>query len=361
MKIDKNIYKFYPILVFGDSSLVGFHKGTFYKYHIEHQLIEKICQLKLSLKETLIHNNRLLSRLFRRVNFTSVKWGDDILLAYNKTLFRLDLNKGTIHSIGTLNRGKRPLNMIHVENQNFSKGIYFGEYFNNKNKTPVHIYHLNEIGDIKIVFTFSKGLINHVHSLIEDKKNNCIWILTGDFGNAAAIWRAEDNFSIVTPIASGSQDYRACIISPVVQGMLYATDSPLVNNSVRLLTNKNDKWISEKLFDVNGSVIYGFESDDYLFISTTVESNGIYKSKLDSYISRKKGNGIKDYYSYVYKINKITFEYQIIYKQKKDIFPFVFFQFGALIFPNGYWTSRTIPVFHVATVKNDLRTVLLNY
>jgi len=361
MNIDKNIYKFYPVIVFGESSLIGYNRGTFYKYDIKQHFIEKIAYLKLSLKESFIQKSRLLSRLFRRINFTSVKCGEYIYFAYNKSLYKLDLAKGTIHTIGKLNRGRRPLNMIFAENQSFNKGIYFGDYFNNRDKIPVNIYHLDEAGDIKIVYTFSSGLINHVHSLIEDKTNHCIFILTGDFEDAAAIWKAEDNFTKVTPIATGNQDFRACIMTSVPQGFLYATDTPLANNSVRLLRNNNKIWISEKLFEVNGSVIYGFESNDYLFISTTVESNGIYKSKLDSFISRKKGDGIKDYYSYIYKIDKITFEHQIIYKQKKDIFPFVLFQFGTLVFPNGHWKTRTIPVFHIATVNNDLKTVLLNF
>lgn len=361
MKKDKNIYKFYPVLVFGESSLIGFYQGTFFLYDIERQKTEKICQLKLSLKETLILKSKILSRVFRRVNFTGVKSGENIFLVYNKVIYKLNLKNKSIQSIGNLLRGNRPLNMINTEINNFEKGIYFGEYMNNKYKNPVHIYHINEAGEIKIVYTFGEGLINHVHSLLEDKKNNCIWILTGDFGNGAAIWKAEDNFTKVTPIVYGDQDYRACIISVVDRGMLYATDSPIKNNSVRLLSQKEDKWISEKLFEVNGSVIYGFESEQYLFISTTVESSGIYKNKLDCYTSRKKGDGIKDFYSYVYKINKSTFEYEIIYKQKKDLFPFVVFQFGSLIFPDGKWNSRNVPLFHIATKKNDLRTILLSY
>lgn len=43
------------------------------------------------------------------------------------------------------------------------------------------------------IYTFEKEAINHIHNIIPDEKNKCVWILTGDFDNAAAIWRATDN------------------------------------------------------------------------------------------------------------------------------------------------------------------------
>ena len=98
---------------------------------------------------------------------------------------------------------------------------------------------------------------------------------------------------------------------------------------------------------------------DYLIFSTDVESDGIYKNRLDALTSRKLGKGIKDYYAYLYAFDLKKHNLNIIYKSKKDILPFVVFQFGAIMFPHGECDGRVIPAFHVALKKHQLKTLMI--
>jgi hypothetical protein len=51
--------------------------------------------------------------------------------------------------------------------------------------------------------------------------------VTGDFGDAAGIWAARDDFSEVRPVLVGKQDFRCCWLAFSGEQIIYATDSPL--------------------------------------------------------------------------------------------------------------------------------------
>jgi len=363
MKCRSQVISFYPITIINDIEIFGYRKGRLCIYNNQNESTEYFCKLNISFFDFLFFRINILSRIFRLVNATGVKSNNNIIFALKGNVWNFDLVSKKLTHVVKLTHGSRPLKFILVsENSNFKSGIYFGEYFDNPDMGVVHIYRLTiDKLVLETVYSFTSGEINHIHSLVEDKPNDCIWILTGDFENAAGIYMARNNFSTVELILGGQQDFRSCVACPVADGLLYATDTPFTQNTVRLLNKKNEEWFSTLLFEINGSVIYGYENEKYLFISTTVESNGIYRNLIEAVFSRKKGDGIKDYFSYVYIIDRQTFEYQIIYKVKKDIFPFVLFQFGSIVFPSGCWNRNVIPLFHIATEKFNLNTLFLEY
>lgn len=47
------------------------------------------------------------------------------------------------------------------------------------------------------MFTFAQGQVNHIHDVVPDPYRECFWILTGDFGEAAGIWRVTPDWSSV--------------------------------------------------------------------------------------------------------------------------------------------------------------------
>ncbi len=101
-------------------------------------------------------------------------------------------------------------------------------------------------------------------------------------------------------------------------------------------------------------VVYGTLRQGKLIFPAAFESNGIYKNKFDMLISTKMGDGIKDYIMYIYSYNLETKKLSDIYQRTKDSLLFVLFQLGALVFPSGYWEQDSIPVFHIASRKNNL-------
>ena len=140
----------------------------------------------------------------------------------------------------------------------------------------------------------------------------------------------------------------------------YATDAPFAPNHLMRLHECDGEWVLDKVSPLNGPVIYGGRMGDKLVFSTDVESDGIYKNKFDVLTSRKLGKGIKDYYAYLYSLDLKTKDLKVIYSCKKDVLPFVIFQFGTIMFPSGDCDGSIIPAFHVALNKYPLKTLMLD-
>ena len=180
-------------------------------------------------------------------------------------------------------------------------------------------------------------------------------ILTGDFENSSAIWIAENNFNKVYPVLRGKQDYRSCVAFPTKEGLLYGTDSQFQQNSIRLLY-KDTNWNTRKIFDVNGPIIYGSKIKDDFCFSTSVEGESSNKGKVLQYFDTKKGKGVITNYSHIIKGN-LNDGFEVVYKNKKDIYPFILFQFGTVIFPTGENNSDSV-FFNVNALKNHDQSIV---
>jgi hypothetical protein len=253
----------------------------------------------------------------------------------------------------------RPLYFCEIKDiDGFDDRIVYGEYFNNPGKVPVSIFIREKNNEWKIVYSFPRNCLNHIHNMVPDKYNKCVWILAGDFGDSAGIWCAKNNFKEIKPVLVGEQIYRACVAFPTKDGLLYATDTPLEPNSIRLLTMVNSKFESIEITKIKGSVIYGCMSGEKFVFSTTVEPSGIYGGKWEAFTTKKRGPGICDNNMYIY-YGDLKDNFKIIYQAYKDFYPYVIFQFGKLMFPNCQFNSSYLPVMHIATKKYDMSTLIL--
>lgn len=306
----------------------------------------------------------LAARALRLVNFTSMPLDEKrVLFAYRGVAYLVDIIQKEIKPLFNIDKGKRPLFFCHVKEgcHHTLAGIYYGDYCGNSDKNPINIIYVDpETFEKKIVYTFEKGCVNHVHNVVFDEERDCIWIFTGDFGDAAAIWRTNDSFKTVECVLKGNQDFRADVVTIYEGDIWYATDTPFAPNHLMRLYENQGKWAVEKVAPLNGPVIYGGRMGDKLVLSTDVESDGIYKNRLDSRTSRKLGKGIKDYYAYLYSFDLKTKELKTLYRCKKDFLPFVVFQFGAIMFPGGECDGHVIPAFHVALNKYPIKTLMLH-
>ena len=309
----------------------------------------------------IISYSKLLSRMFRYgVNLGLQKDESSVLLIFNKKIYNLDLDDNRIYESFNLKRGSRPLNITNITNiDGFDDQVCFGEYFMNFKKKDVHIYTLDRNSNWKVSFTFPEGEIEHIHNIVPDKNRNLIWILTGDFDNSSAIWIAENNFNNVYPVLRGEQDYRACVAFPTNEGLLYGTDTQFQQNSIRLLY-KEKEWKTRKILDINGPVIYGSKFKDDFYFSTSVEGESSEKGKYIQYFDRTIGKGVITNYSHIVKGN-LKNGFKVVYKNKKDIYPFILFQFGTLVFPTGENKSDSV-FFNVnALKKHDQSIVKLKF
>lgn len=307
-------------------------------------------------KERILGGNRLLTR-FLRLGIRSAIAIDNktIVMSMGNVLYDLNIITGELSAGFDCGDGVRPLTFSHVSDINgFAPGVYFGGYVHNFGRLPVSIYHRTGIDSWEVVYTFPKGTINHVHNVVPDPYRQCLWIFTGDFGESAAVWRVTDGFKSVERFVSGAQKWRGCVAFATPEGLLYATDAPFADNHIYLL---NDDGSESILGDLAGSCIYGCQWKNQYVFSTAVEADGRNETILRLLFGWKKGAGIKDNYAHIYG-GDLEKGFTEIYKEKKDIFPFIF-QFGAIRFPAGRNNTSTLFFQPVALANNDLQLVSL--
>lgn len=254
----------------------------------------------------------LTRRLFRAeiTGFYSLSNGTQLAIA-KKGVFRRNVSEKTFTKICSIPRGSKPLTIV----EKSSDEIFFGEYFQNVENVPVNIYSLNiNIGELKVVFTFGQGEINHIHGLFFDNYSNRIWVVTGDKERECIIGYTEDDFVHFTEVFRGGQEYRCCQMFFYPDFIVYATDSQFIPNSIKKIDRKTLEITP--LQPVQGSVIKGGQVGNVSFFSTTVEP-----SKVNT-----------DQYAHLW-VSKNGLNWEERYKAKKDWMPAIM-QFGTFEFPH---------------------------
>lgn len=303
----------------------------------------------------------LLFRLRRSGVGCAIQFMDDCYFSYRKKIFRFEGSSGGLSESFEFSRGRGPLKFSLIQGINgFSDCIVFGEYFGNRSKDKVHIYRKMKDREWEIAHTFGSGEINHVHNVVPDPHRKCVWILTGDFGNSACIYRATNDFSSVERIVYGTQQCRSCVAFPTYSGLLFATDTQLEYNYLMLLVDGERGWKTERLHELNGSCIYGCETKDYFVFSTSTEPDVEKTGRISALFDNKPGRGIKSNRSDVLVCRKADLRIEKVFSREKDIFPYRLFQFGTVAFPNGSNDSNMLYAYNVGSTKNDLCSEVWN-
>lgn len=358
MKLLKTFKRLVPLCFISETSVLCYKYGNLYKLNLSNYLTEKVLSFPFSFKYNILSRSKLLTRVLRIDARYGIKIIDDIcLIVRDGIIHEIALEKKKISKGFSSFKGKRPLNIVPIDIRGFDKGFYFGEYYSNPEMLPVAIYKREGMDVWNKVFEFGYGEINHIHNLIPDENNNCVWILAGDFGKAASIWKAQNNFEKIEKILFGKQEYRSCVAWPYYSNIVYATDTPFQRNYLCVL-EKEEAFNMKKIEELNGSVIYYCCVKDNLIFSSVVENNGgePFVKKL---FLRKEGSGILDRNCVIYKYSKRN-SLQILHKEMKDVYPFFLFQFGAIIFPQGINNTDYLITYNIATKRNDLTLCIYN-
>lgn len=338
-----------PLCFLSDDKLVCYQKGDIVVLDsgIELQRI----RLLGGVKEWLLGRCNITSRLLRLGVRASLALNEEIIiLSIVNVLYELNLSTGKLSKGWCCRAGVRPLILSEIKDiKGFEDGVYFGEYYKNDAIEPINVYH--RIGEDRwdVAYTFQKGAIKHVHNIIPDSYRQCVWIMTGDFGDAAAIWKATDGFKKVERVVFGEQKWRGCVGFAIPEGLLYATDTPFSDNHIFLLKPNGSV---ETIGDLSGSCIYGCQWKEKFVFSSTVEADGRDETMWKLLTSKKRGCGIKDNYVRLY-VGNLSNGFQEVYKEKKDWLPFIF-QFGAFRFPAGVNNTDMLYFQPVATSRQDL-------
>lgn len=349
----KNVEKsLTPLCFLPSGMLVCYRRGDVLILD-EDRLVKSIPVFK-SKKERVFGRCRYLYRLLRMG--VRAAWAlneENVLLSVGSMIYELDLISGQLSEGFFCGDGIRPLIFTQVQGiSSVDDGIYFGGYLGNREKKPVSVYKRVAKDDWTVIYTFPQGAINHVHTIVNDPYRDCLWIFTGDFDEAAAIWKVTDNFIKVERVCCNNQKYRGCVVFALPEGLLYATDAPFVNNYIFLMQLSD--YSIKTIAPIDGSSIYGCQWQNKYVFSTTVEADGRDTSRMEFYFGRKRGAGIKDDFVHMY-CGNLEEGFKEIYKEKKDYMPYYTFQFGVFKFPYRKNNTDTLYFQPVATWENDLK------
>ena len=362
MKLLRTMRGFRPLTFVPDGILLA--KGyELYVANLDCSRLRRVGAVPQVLAARTARRSRTLERIFRlglRFGFRISE--DGYLLAERSRIWILDLASGSVRLDHLIERGSRPLFISRIQGVNgFEDCVCYGEYWENLARDPVRIWVRNQSGIWRVAHTFPKGTVEHVHGMIPDERRGIVWILTGDFGDAAGIWVARNDFTDVAPVLVGKQEFRCCWLAFWGDRIIYATDSHLESNSVRELilpeaglnpTCASIGVRSEYLMDISGSSIYACMVQDQLIFSTTVEPGLLTGRLLHDLLDRRPGPGIKGMYADLM-IGTAARGFALAGRWLKDKLPGRLCEFGSISFPTGVNPGRWLYGYFTGLSESD--------
>ncbi len=280
--------------------------------------------------------SRLSSRLFRDgFHALALLPSSGMVAAVPGAVVTLAPNEAEFRPTHWITRGTRPLHITAVPNG----PVLWGEYFDNAAREEVHIYASTDAGAYwDVAYTFLRGAIRHVHNIVHDPWENCLWILTGDYGNECRILRASCDFAQIDVVLQGNQQARAAALVPAKDGIYFSSDTPLEANFIFRLDRRGNL---SKLAPISSSSIYGCQVDENVFFSTMVEPSA---TNIDRHV---RVYGSRD-----------GENWNSLLAWRKDRWPMGLFQYGNAFLPDGNNTTEYLAVSTVAVETDDMATSL---
>jgi hypothetical protein len=289
-----------------------------------------------ALQRRLSVSHRLSARLFRDgFHALAMHSSGGLVAAVPGAIITLQPGETEFRATHAITRGTRPLHITAVP----GGSVYWGEYFDNADRDEVHIYASQDGGESwNVAYTFAKGAIRHVHNIVYDAHENCLWILTGDYGEECRILRASCDFSRVESVLQGNQQARAVALVPMEDALYFSTDTPLEQNYIYRLDRGGTLT---RLGEINSSSIYGCRVQNKLFFSTMVEPSKINR---DGHVRIYGGGAAPD----------SSENLQPLLAWKKDRWPMKYFQYGNAFLPDGENRTSLLAVTTIAVDEDDM-------
>lgn len=278
--------------------------------------------------------NRVTARLFRAgFHALALLPGGPIVGAVPGAIVTMKPNEKHFRQTFPVIRGTRPLHITALPNGN----AVWGEYFDNSARDEVHIYASADGGmSWDVAYTFAKGEIRHVHNIVYDPWQNCLWILTGDYEHECRIIRASCDLRRLETVLKGKQQARAVAAIPMEDGLYFASDTPLEQNFIYRLDRQARL---QRLAPVNGSSIYACQAGNELFFSTMVEPSKVNQDRT----VRLYAGSPRD-----------PERWLPVLSWRKDGWPMKFFQYGNAFLPDGPNRTQYLAVTTIAVEADDM-------
>jgi hypothetical protein len=279
---------------------------------------------------------RLTSRLFRDgFHALAVLPSGHIVGAVPGAIIKLAPGETEFRVSHKVQRGTRPLHITATPDGS----VFWGEYFDNPQRDEVHVFGSTDQGATwNIAHTFPKGAVRHVHNIVYDSWENCVWVLTGDNGNECQILRVSCDFKNVDVVLSGNQQARAVSLVPAADGLYFSSDTPLERNHIYRLDRRGSV---STLADLSSSSIYGCGVGNAIFFSTMVEPSNVNPDRTVNLYGALDG---------------VQWRQQLSWP--KDRWPMGLFQYGNAFLPDGKNTTNQLALTTLAVTPVDLETSL---
>ena len=234
-----------------------------------------------------------------------------------------------------LQRGTRPLNFAVIPDGR----IFWGEYFDNPARDAVHVYGSEDYGATwKVVFSFPQKSIRHIHNIVYDRWENCLWVLTGDVGEECRVLRVSLDWKKVDVVVCGNQQARTVAAVPVADGLYFASDAPAEQNYIYKLDRRGKL---DRLAKVNSSVLCGCAVGDARFFTTMIEPSGVNLDRTVVLYGSARGSS-----------------WDVLQCWNKDRWSMRLFQYGNAFLPAGNNSTNVLALTTIAVEGHDLEASL---
>ena len=278
--------------------------------------------------------NRLTARLFREgFHALAVLPSGGLVAAVPGAIVTLLPNENEFRATKVITRGTRPLHLAAVP----GGAVFWGEYFDNAARDEVYVYASTDAGATwSIAHTFPSGAIRHVHNIVHDPWGNCLWVLTGDYGDECRILRATCDFSRVETVLQSNQQARTVALVPMEDGLYFSSDTPLEQNYIYRLDRRGTL---SQIAPISSSSIYGCRVGKHVFFSTMVEPSEVNRERQ----VRVYGSGGAE-------------DWRPLLAWKKDRWPMRLFQYGNAFLPDGENSTPYLALTTIAVEGDDMVT-----
>lgn len=283
-------------------------------------------------------SNHLAARLFRDgIHALAVLPSGGLVAAVPGSILTLTPGATQFRQTHAIARGTRPLHITAVPGGT----VYWGEYFDNPARDEVHIYASSDAAATwSVAYTFPKGSIRHIHNIVHDPWGNCLWILTGDYGDECRILRASSDLSRIEVVLKGKQQARAVAAIPTEDALYFSSDTPLESNFIYRLDRQGSL---SQLAPISSSSIYGCRVGTKIFFSTMVEPSEV---NVDRCVRLYGAD------------SAMPQQWPSMLSWKKDIWPMGLFQYGNAFLPDGNNTTPYLALTTAAVQSDDAVTSL---
>ncbi len=257
----------------------------------------------------------------------------DLIAALPGAIARLAPGENEFSVRHRILRGTRPLHIVSTP----SGMVFWGEYFDNGSRDEVHIYGSMDRGaNWEPVYTFPERQVRHVHNLVYDQWDDCIWILTGDDGEECRILRASCDFKNVDVLVRGNQQARAVALLVTKNALYFSSDTPLERNHIYRFDRRGGLTV---VGDLSSSSISGCKVGQSTWFSGMAEPSEVNEENCVTLYGSANGA-----------------QWNPCAQWKKDFWPMRLFQYGNAFLPDGENATDVLAVTTLGVNHDDLTT-----